>query len=361
MLSRTVTVAVPVAEFPLVSVTVRITKFSPTLLQSKVVMSVSKVNPPQESEEPLFTASSAMMAFPVASSSTEIFLVTTVGATLSCTVTTAGFEAAFPLLSVTVKVTVFSPTSEQVKLVTSMSKVNPPQESEDPLFTASSEMAAFPEASSCTVMFFVTTVGAILSCTVTIAVFEAAFPLLSVTVKVTVFSPTSEQVKLVTSVSKVSPPQESEDPLFTASSVMVAFPVASNCTLMFFVTTVGATLSCTVTIAVFEATFLLLSVTVKVTVFSPTSKQVKLVTSVSKVREPQMSEEPLFTASSAMVALPEASSSTLIFLVITVGAIFSRTVIVAVSEELFALLSVTVKVTVFSPTSAHVKFDLLRE
>ena len=72
-LSTTVTTADPDAEFPLMSVTVNMTVFAPTLVQLNVVISVSKVNPPQESEVLPLTASSVIVAFPEASSSTVKF------------------------------------------------------------------------------------------------------------------------------------------------------------------------------------------------------------------------------------------------------------------------------------------------
>ena len=59
--------------------------------------------------------------------------------------------ALLPLLSVTVRVTVLAPTSEQVK--SSMSKVLEamPQASEDPLFTSLAVVDPFPVASRYTV------------------------------------------------------------------------------------------------------------------------------------------------------------------------------------------------------------------
>ena len=70
VLSITVTVAVFELE-PLSSVTVNVTVFAPILLQSKDVISVSKVNVPVP-VLPLFTASSAIVALPVASKLTVI-------------------------------------------------------------------------------------------------------------------------------------------------------------------------------------------------------------------------------------------------------------------------------------------------
>ncbi|MCY1227640.1 hypothetical protein D9M72_399210 [compost metagenome] len=94
-----------------------------------------------------------------------------------------------------------------------------------------------------------------LSSTVTTAVFEATFPLTSVTVKITVFGPTFVQLKAVVSKTYVAIAQLSNEPLSICAGVIVACPLASNCTVIFCVRTVGLILSSTVTTAVFEAAF----------------------------------------------------------------------------------------------------------
>ncbi len=81
--SKTVTVAGAVLEIPLASVTVSTTLFTPTFVQSNTLISVSKIKPPQESEDPSLTASSAIVTLPNASSWTVIFLVITFGAVVS--------------------------------------------------------------------------------------------------------------------------------------------------------------------------------------------------------------------------------------------------------------------------------------
>ncbi len=73
-----------------------------------------------------------------------------------------------------------------------------------------------------------TTVGAITSTTVTVAVFVTLFPE-SVAVKVTVFAPKSAHVKLVLSKLNVGLLLHPlPDPLSTCDGVIVAFPLASN-------------------------------------------------------------------------------------------------------------------------------------
>src|SRR5690554_2495849 len=78
---------------------------------------------------------------------------TAIGASLqepkgSVTVTTVVQVEIFPLESVTVKVTVFSPISEQLKVTLSIAILAIPQESELPLSISDIVMLAFPLASN---------------------------------------------------------------------------------------------------------------------------------------------------------------------------------------------------------------------
>ena len=75
-------------------------------------------------------------------------------------------------------------------------------------------------------MFLVSTTGAILSSTVTIAISVAIFPLTSVTFNVTVFAPTVAQVKSVLSKVIVAMPQASVEPLFTSDATIETVPAA---------------------------------------------------------------------------------------------------------------------------------------
>ena len=152
---------------------------------------------------------------------------------LSSTVTTAVQVETFPLLSVTVSTTLFAPTLEQSKVFMSILVEAIPQASFEPPSTSAGVMVALPLASNCTVMFWQLAVGATLSSTVTTAVQVETLPLLSVTVSTTLFAPTLEQSKVVMSILVEAIPQASFEPPSTSAGVMVALPLASNCTVMF--------------------------------------------------------------------------------------------------------------------------------
>jgi hypothetical protein len=111
--------------------------------------------------------------------------------------------------------------------------------------------------------------GAILSSTVTTVVHILTLPCISVTVNVSVFAPTSLHTNAVWLNAKLAIPHASEEPLFTAAVVVLPLPVASNCTVTFWQSATGATLSSTVTTAVHVVTFPFTSVTVNVTGFAP--------------------------------------------------------------------------------------------
>ena len=64
-----------------------------------------------------------------------IFCVTTIGLTVSATVTVAYPVLTLPLLSVTVKVTVLAPIFEHVNVLGETANVAIPQASLEPLFT----------------------------------------------------------------------------------------------------------------------------------------------------------------------------------------------------------------------------------
>ena len=81
------------------------------------------------------------------------------GATLSSTVTVEVHVLVFPVLSVTVKVTVFGPTLAHVKEAISIDKVTGPSGSKDPPSTSEGRIATFPVASNCTVISIQIAVG----------------------------------------------------------------------------------------------------------------------------------------------------------------------------------------------------------
>ena len=111
ILSSIVTVAAPVAMFPLPSFTVKVTVLAPKLSQSKVSGdTLTKFIAPQESEDPLSISLTVMEAFPEVSNCKVISLVTTVGSPVSLTVTVWSAVAVLPALSVTVQVTMVEPS-----------------------------------------------------------------------------------------------------------------------------------------------------------------------------------------------------------------------------------------------------------
>src|SRR5690606_36120346 len=168
----------------------------------------------------------------------------------------------------------------------------------------------------------------------------------------TVFGPTSAQVKSVMSIEVLAIPQASVLPFSISATVMLAFPLASNWMVngaAHFAT--GATLSSTVTIVIQVEVFPFTSITVNVTVFGPTSAQVKSVTSIEVLAIPQASVEPPSTSAAVMEALPFASSCTVMFWHIAAGATLSSTVTVAVQVETFPCISVTDKLTALFPIS----------
>ena len=67
MVSRTVTVAVQVETFPVLSVAVSVTVFTPMLEQSKASGETTNDDKPQLASEPPFTSSAMMLTFPVPS------------------------------------------------------------------------------------------------------------------------------------------------------------------------------------------------------------------------------------------------------------------------------------------------------
>ena len=124
-----------------------------------------------------------------------------VGTTVSSTVTKAEHVSTFPLVSVTVKTTVFVtgllPKLVQSKSVLSIAKLAIPHASLEPLSISAATIVASPEASNWIVISWQTTVGATKSWTVTIAVQVSELPAGSVTVNVTTFSPISVQSKIL--------------------------------------------------------------------------------------------------------------------------------------------------------------------
>lgn len=144
--------------------------------------------------------------------------------------------------------------------------------------------------------------GLVASTTVTVAEQVAVQLLLSVTVNVTVLGPTLAQVKEVAESDMLAMPQLSEEPLFTWAAVTLAL-LPLRFTDTFWQIAVGLVASTTVTVAEQVDVRLLLSVTVRVTVFGPTFVQMKEVVDKTVLAMPQLSEEPLFTCAAVTLAL----------------------------------------------------------
>src|SRR5437016_14627610 len=111
----TVTVAVHVATLLLLSVTVNVTLFGPTLAQVKLFGLPAMLLMPQASLLPSSTLAGVIEPLPVPSISLLYALPFASGIVLSMTVTVAVHVATLLLLSVTVNVTLFGPTLAQVK------------------------------------------------------------------------------------------------------------------------------------------------------------------------------------------------------------------------------------------------------
>ena len=201
--STTVTVVVQVEELPDASVTVKVTSFSPNIVQSKSVTSILTESTSQLSVEPSLISVSEICAFPLASNeiengSTQL----AVGLVSSTTVTVVVQVEELPAASVTVNSTWFAPIIVQSKSVMSIAVVSIPQLSVEPLFISAAVIDAFPVASRAIVNGDTQlAIGFVLSSTVTVAVQLSLFPLVSVTVSVTVFAPNMEQSKVELSIS----------------------------------------------------------------------------------------------------------------------------------------------------------------
>ena len=187
---------------------------------------------PQLSLLSLSTSLARIDTFPDALSCTVISRASAVGAVLSSAVTIASAVLVLPLSSVTVNVTLLSPTFTHVNALGATSNVTFPQLSLLPLSTSPAVIDAFPDASSCTVVSRTITVGKTLSTTVTIAVTLAEFPLLSVTVSTTLLPPIFEHVNAPGDTVIDSILQLSLLPLFTCAAVIDTVPVASNSAVM---------------------------------------------------------------------------------------------------------------------------------
>jgi hypothetical protein len=206
-----------------------------------------------------------------------------------------------------------------------------------------------------TEIFWQTTVGTVLSCTVTVALQVALNPLLPTTVSTTVFVPMLAQVSVVGETFIEAMPPTAVEPPFTLAGVMVTLPLAPSTAVYGWQTALGRLVLVTVTMAVQLAVRLLLSVTVSVTVFGPMLLVVNELGVTERLAMPQLSDEPPSTWAPVIEALPLPSRFTVMFWQTAPGLVASVTVTVAVQVEVRLLLSVTVNVTGFAPTFAQVK------
>src|SRR6185436_7111536 len=113
-----------------------------------------------------------MLACPVLSRSTMMFLQAIVGGVLSATVTVALQAAVLPAASLTVSVTLFGPMFAQVNVLLaapSMSRLVTPQLSVEPLSISAAFTVTDPLPPRLTVIFLQAAVGLALSTTVTVA------------------------------------------------------------------------------------------------------------------------------------------------------------------------------------------------
>src|SRR3989442_999476 len=184
--SCTVTVAVLLAELPLLSVTVRVTVLGPFLVQSKLDGLTTRLVMAQLSLELLSTWAAVMLTWPLASRFTSMLCVRTVGGAASCTVTVAVQVPMLPWPSLAVSVTVFGPMLAQVKeLGLTETRFTVPQLSEPDRKTSAGAIEAVPEPFNGTVMFLQAIDGGSLSVTVTVKGQDAVALSESVAVRVT--------------------------------------------------------------------------------------------------------------------------------------------------------------------------------
>jgi len=166
VMSWTVTMAVQVLIFPLISVTVNTTLFGPTLLQVKAVGEAMTDCTPHASFEPLSISAPVIEALPAAFSCIVISWQMATGGVTSSTVTTALQVVVLPPTSLTCRVTVLGPTLAQVNAFGVTVKLAIPQLSELPLSTSAPVIDTLPVASSCTVISWQTATGGTMSSSV---------------------------------------------------------------------------------------------------------------------------------------------------------------------------------------------------
>ena len=246
------------------------------------------------------------------------------GAVVSTIVKLAIVVAVLPHSSVAVKVTSMAPVPMQDKPKSwklwlhvtlphaSLAAPAPPLASSQALRPTRSFVPSHSKVMSVASLAMV---GAVVSVMEKVAVVLEEFPLPSVTVKVTVSVPVPpqpserpvllwDQVKGPHASAAAAPPLLASQ----AENRPVRSPPVHSTELSAAATTmIGAVLSTTVTVEVDVALLPQSSVTVRVMVVSPRSKQLKLVKLALNDTDPQPSDEPLSRLSAIKVANPEAS------------------------------------------------------
>ena len=155
VVSSMVKVAVEEAAFPQASVAVKVTALAPVSPQRllklvKLFVQVTLLQVSLAVAPPLLASQAEnrpVRSPPVHSTELSAAATTMIGAVLSTTVTVEVDVALLPQSSVTVRVMVVSPRSEQLKLVTLALNDTDPQPSDEPLSRLSAIKVANPEAS----------------------------------------------------------------------------------------------------------------------------------------------------------------------------------------------------------------------
>ena len=155
------------------------------------------------------------------------------------------------------------------------------------------------------VTFWQIAAGRIVSLTRTEVAQVAEFPFISVTFNITGFVPTEEQLKEEGETEIMEMLQASLELELTEAAARVAAPAAFKYTVAFWQTALGRIVSRTVTDALQEDEFPLMSVTVKVIEFPPAFEQLTNEGEAVIPEIPQESELRLFIEEERILAEPD--------------------------------------------------------
>ena len=338
--SLTVTICVAVDVFPLPSVTVHVTVVAPSKKADGALLVTLAT-------EQLSEVTGVPKTTPVAEQPKLAIIVIAVGATIvgfviSVTVTICVAVVVFPLLSVTVHVTVVVPNKNVVgALLVTLATAQLSEVTGVPKVTlnATHPLLAYTETFAGAVI-----VGLTVSVTVTVWVAVATLPLPSVMVHVTVVTPIGNVTgALLVTLAIV----QLSDAIGVPKRTLVAVQPIALSEIFAGATIVGKVASITLTVCVAVVLLPLASVTVHVTVVKPSWKILgALLVTLAIVQLSKVIGVPNTT--------PVAVQPVFVLTVIAAGAtivglIASRTLTVWVAVVLFPLVSVTVQVTVVIP------------